>query len=256
LHIRWYSVFMVVSILLGLTYLLREGERRGYDPDMLSDVALWMIVGGVVGARLGFVLFNEPSWFLHDWGQIARIWTGGLSWHGAVAGGIAGAWLRLRRQKAGRLPLEELLDLAVPGLAIGIVLVRFGNVFNHEVLGRPTAYFPGGRWPAQFVGAAIGAVLLVRYFRLRRTRPPVGVPFWSTVFWYSVLRGVFEETVRQSPLLLLHMEIPRLGIGFLTVLQVFTPFILVATALLWRRAAQRGWPPGAGATRPSAGPDG
>jgi phosphatidylglycerol:prolipoprotein diacylglycerol transferase len=243
-HVHWYSIFMVVSIALGLGYLLREGGRRGYPPEELSDVALWGIVGGVIGARLAFVIFNVPQWFWTDPAQILRIWDGGLSWHGAVGGGAIGAWLRLRRRPL--LPLEELLDLAVPGIAVGVVLVRVGNIFNHEVLGRHTAFFPGGRWPAQPIGSAIGLVLLLRYFlRRRRGEDPIGVPFWSFVFWYSLLRGVFEESVRQNPFLLVHVDIPRIGVGFLTVLQVFTPLLLAGSAYLWRRAAARGWQVGA-----------
>jgi phosphatidylglycerol:prolipoprotein diacylglycerol transferase len=244
IHVHWYSIFMVVSIAAGLWYVLREGERRGYSSEDLSDVALWGIVGGVIGARLAFVIFNDPQWFWTNPLEILRIWDGGLSWHGAVGGGALAAWLRLRRTPV--LPLEELLDLAVPGIALGIVLVRIGNIFNHEVLGRPTDLFPGGRWPAQPIGSAIGLFLLIRYFvRESRAPEPVGVPFWSFLFWYSLLRGTIEESVRQNPFLLVHVYIPRIGVGFLTVLQVFTPFLLAASWYLWRRAARRGWQVGA-----------
>jgi phosphatidylglycerol:prolipoprotein diacylglycerol transferase len=248
IHVHWYSIFMVVSIGLGLLYLMREGERRGYDVEALSDVALWAIVGGVVGARLAFVIFNVPGWFVADPLQILRIWDGGLSWHGAVGGGAAAAWLALRNRPGPRV--EELLDLAVPGISIGIILVRIGNIFNHEVLGRATLYFPGGRWPAQLVGCAIGLFLLIRYLRAQANGPqPVGVAFWSFVFWYSLLRGVFEESLRQSPFLFVHDFVPGIGVGFLTVLQVFTPFILAVSLVLWRRALLRGWRSGAGVGR-------
>lgn len=247
IHVHWYSIFMVIAIGFGLAYLLREGERRGYSGEYLSDIAFWGIVGGVIGARLIFVVFNDPAWFVVDPLQILRIWDGGLSWHGAVGGGAIGAWLALRRHPG--IPLEEFLDLAVPGIALGIILVRVGNIFNHEVLGRHTVFFPGGRWPAQPIGSLIGLFLLIRYFRQKASDPPIGVPFWSFIFWYSLLRGTIEESVRQNPFLLVHVYIPRLGLGFLTVLQVFTPFLLAASALLWRHAAQRGWRSGAGVSR-------
>lgn len=239
LHVHWYSVFMVISIVLGYLFVLRQKDRLGVSEALLSDALLWAVLGGVIGARLVFVAANVPGWFINDPMQILRVWQGGLSWHGAVGGGILASWLYLRKKP---LPFAKFLDTLVVGISIGIILVRVGNIFNHEVLGHPTAYFPGGRWPAQPIGSAIGIFLLWRYFWYQKKNPPAGAQFWSFIFYYSLLRGFIEETVRDSPTLFIHYENATLGIGFVTVLQVFTPFLLALSWYMWRQALRKGAP--------------
>lgn len=238
--VHWYGIFMVTAMFLGGWYVVRQGQRYGYDPDRLSSIALWAVVGGVVGARLIFVAANDPQWFWRDPVQVLRIWDGGLSFHGAIGGGALVLLYLLRDDK--RL-LGRLLDWSVPGIAIGIALVRIGNIFNHEVLGRMTE-LGFGRWPEQLIGSAIGVALLIRYFVVARRNPPpyLGFQFWSMVFWYQVLRGFIGETTRDNPLYLVHYVNPVWGIGFTTLTQLFTPPILAFAAyMLWRskRNAER-----------------
>jgi phosphatidylglycerol:prolipoprotein diacylglycerol transferase len=234
--VHWYSVFMAVSILLGGAYFVREAARRGLGRDeRVFDLALWTLLGGIVGARLLFVLANDPAWIVDDPLQILRVYQGGLSWHGALAGGLGAAALFVRRQP---LRLNPLLDLVVPAAAFGYMLVRIGNIFNHEVLGRMTM-FPFGRWPAQLVGAAIGLGLLIRYFAREGASLPAGDQWWSFLFYHTLMRAVFEESVRDNPLYLVHYVNPYLGVGFTTMTQLATPLILAIVVPLWLRARRR-----------------
>jgi phosphatidylglycerol:prolipoprotein diacylglycerol transferase len=238
-RIHWYSVFMTVSILVGGWYFVRTARRRGlWQEDRLYDLALWMVVGGIVGARVVFVLANEPQWVVDDPLQILRVYQGGLSWHGALAGGLTAAAWYVRRHP---VRLNPLLDLAVPGAALGYALVRLGNIFNHEVLGRTTE-LGFGRWPAQLVGSAIGLFLLLRYFWRDRRDLPAGDQFWSFLFYHTLLRGVVEETVRDNPLYLVHYVNPVYGVGLTTLTQLATPFILAVVVPMWRRAVARAEP--------------
>jgi phosphatidylglycerol:prolipoprotein diacylglycerol transferase len=215
LRIHYYSVFMALSILLGGAYFVREAQRRGLGrDDRVFDLALATLVGGIVGARLMFV----------------------LAWHGAVAGGLLAAGLYVRSHP---MRLNPLLDLVVPGAAIGYTLVRIGNIFNHEVLGRETAFF-FGRWPAQLVGAAIGLALLIRYFARERPDLAAGDQWWSFLVYHTVLRAVFEESVRDNPLYLIHVRSPVWGVGFTTMTQLATPLILAIAVPLWLRARRMG----------------
>jgi phosphatidylglycerol:prolipoprotein diacylglycerol transferase len=129
------------------------------------------------------------------------------------------------------------MDWVVPGVSIGIALVRIGNIFNHEVLGRMTE-LGFGRWPEQLIGSAIGVGLLIRYAVVARRQPPpyLGYQFWSFVFWYQVFRGFVGETTRQNPLYLIHYINPYWGIGFTTLMQLFTPPLLVFAWLMMRRS--------------------
>ena len=236
LRIHWYSVFMALSILLGGGYMVREAQRRGLGQEEgIFDLALWMLVGGIIGARLMFVFANDPTWVVNDPTQILRVYQGGLSWHGALAGGLGAAALYVRRHP---MKLYPLFDLVVPATAFGYTVVRIGNIFNHEVLGRMTA-FGFGRWPAQLVGASIGLFLLIRYFVREREDLPAGDQWWSFLFYHTVLRATLEETVRDNPLYLIHYVNPVWGIGFTTMTQLATPLILAIVVPLWIRARRR-----------------
>jgi phosphatidylglycerol:prolipoprotein diacylglycerol transferase len=232
LTVRWYGILMAVSVLCGAWYLLGEAVKRGLAPEAVPNLIVLVVVAGVVGARLVHVLFNNPQWFAHDLPEVVRVWHGGLAWHGGLLGGVLAGWWYGRRRK---IDFSRLLDLGVPGLAVGYCLVRIANIANHEVLGRMTG-FAFGRWPAQPIGAAIGFILLVRYFYVEARRPPAGYQFWSFVFYHQLLRGLVEETVRDNPLPLLGYVAPHWGLGFFTWTQLATPPILLFAYLMMRHS--------------------
>ncbi|BCV20273.1 prolipoprotein diacylglyceryl transferase [Moorella sp. Hama-1] len=235
--VRWYGIFMALSFLVGSWYLYREGLRRGLDEDFLLNLAIIVIIFGVIGARLVFVLANYPGWFLTDRLQVLKIYEGGLSWHGGLLGGFLSGWLYARRKK---VDVNKLADMVVPGLAFGYFLVRIANIFNQEVLGRPTD-FGFGRWPAQLIGSAIGIILLTRYFYVESKNPPPGYQFWSFIFYHQILRAVVEESVRDNPLSALGYVVPHWGLGFFTLTQLTTPPILIlAYYFMWRSRRQAG----------------
>lgn len=238
--IRWYGFLMAVSMAVGLVYFLRHGRRRGFREDYLYNLAFVCLLAGVVGARLVYVLTNLGD-YLAAPAEIVRVDHGGLSWHGGVGGGILAGWLYLRRYPPGvERPLPRLLDLAVPGLCVGYVLVRIANIFNGEVLGRTGSLLPFDRHPAQLYGSAIGLVLLGVHNVLARRQPPPGYLFWSWALYYSILRGAVEETFRANPLYLVHYVDPRFGFGFTTMTQLATPALVLLSYVMLRRSARAG----------------
>ncbi len=230
--VHWYGIFMVMAILGGSYYLIERGKQAGYDPDGLSNVLLWTVLWGVIGARVVFVLANDPQWIWTDPLQTLKIWQGGLAIDGALLFGLLAFWRQLKDRP---ILFNHIMDWAVPGIALGIFMVRIGNIFDHQVLGRMTE-LGFGRWPEQLWGSFIGVFLLVRYFWLeRRKTPPPGYQFWSAMFYYAILRGVIGETTRDNPLYLWHYVNAHWGIGFTTLMQLFTPPILIFTGLMMRR---------------------
>jgi len=235
--IRWYGVLMALSIAWGFYYLRRDGLKLGYDEDSLYNAVAAAVVGGIVGARLVYVATN---WHAYAGSPISilRVDQGGLSFHGAVIGGLLALSLYVRRKG---YTLEELLDLFVPGLCIGIMLVRIGNLINGEVLGRTTRldwWFE--RHPAQLIGSAVGLVLLIIHNVLARRRPPVGYLAWSFVLYYSLLRGIVEESVRQNPLYAWGYVNETWGVGFFTLTQLLTPIFVGIGWGMRRRAVSLG----------------
>lgn len=240
LGVHWYGIFMVGAIFGGAYYLIERGKQLGENPDTLSNVIFKTVLWGVVGARLVFVLANDPSWIWTNPIQILRIWDGGLAYDGAVGMGVLALWYQLRKKP---LIFNHIVDWTVPGIALGIFMVRIGNIFNHEVLGRMTE-LGFGRWPEQLWGSFIGVFLILRYFsRERHGASPPGYQFWSAMFYYALLRGVIGETTRDNPLYVWHYVNAHWGLGLTTLMQLFTPPILVLTGLMmwrtWRKSATR-----------------
>lgn len=236
--VHWYGIFMVMAILGGSYYLIERGKQLGEDPDALSNILLWTVLWGVIGARVVFVLANEPQWIWTDPVQILRIWDGGLAIDGALGFGVLAFWYQLRRKP---LVFNHIVDWAIPGIALGIFMVRIGNIFDHQVLGRMTE-LGFGRWPEQLWGSFIGVFLILRYFWVeRRKAVPPGYQFWSAMFYYAILRGFIGETTRDNPLYIWHYINPYWGIGFTTLMQLFTPPIMIFTGLMmwrtWRASA-------------------
>lgn len=134
LSIRWYGALIAGSFIPGFYLAAAEAERKGYTRDQVADFALWIAIGGLLGARLGFVLQNLPYFLAHP-ARIVAAWEGGLSMHGVMAGGVIAALLFTRRY---RLPFLPLADATVPALLLGQAIGRWGNFFNQELFGYPT----------------------------------------------------------------------------------------------------------------------
>lgn len=235
LEVRWYGIMMALSFLFGIWYLVRRGVGRGLNEDALFNLGLLVMVAGIVGARLGFVLANYPEWFVQDPLQILKIWEGGLAWHGGLLGGGLAGWWYIRRQ---RMDFSLIADLAVPGLALGYALIRVANIANQEVLGRMTD-FAFGRWPAQPIASVICLILFARYFYAEAKKPPAGYQFWSYIFYQQLGRGLVEETVRDNPLIWIGYVVPHWGLGFFTIVQLLTPPIMLLAYLMMRWSRKR-----------------
>lgn len=228
--VRWYGIMMAVSFLVGAWYFYRVGLRKGLDEDFLWNMAIIVMVSGIVGARLLFVAVNFPHWFVQDPLQVIKVWEGGLAWHGGLLGGLLAGWAYCSRRGVS---VNRLADLAVPGVALGYALIRVANIFNGEIIGRTTE-LGLDRWPTQPIGTAIGIILLVRYFYVEKYNPPPGYQFWSFVFYHQILRGLVEETLRENPLVWPVYLNPQWGVGFLTAAQIATPFILLLAWMMMR----------------------
>ncbi|HVB11475.1 MAG TPA: prolipoprotein diacylglyceryl transferase family protein [Bacillota bacterium] len=227
--IRWYGFFMAVSMAIGIWYMVKRLAGK-LGEDFVYNLALVAIVTGVIGARLVFVLTN-PGYFLQHLAEIPAVYLGGLSIHGAIGGGVLGVWWYCRRCKK---PLWPVLDATVYGIVWGIILVRIGNIFNQEILGRPSAFW-FGRHPSQIYEMIMGAILLYNFLRRSRQNPADGFLFWNFFVWYTVMRFI-SEAFRDNPLYLIHYVNTTYGFGFVTLEQWFTPllFVIALLAMRWR----------------------
>src|SRR5690606_25867489 len=101
----------------------------------VEDLLVWMVVGVILGGRLGFVLFYQPAYYLANPGQILAVWQGGMSFHGGFLGVIMAVALFARRRGASAVSLGDAVACAVPP---GLFLGRLANFVNAELWGKPT----------------------------------------------------------------------------------------------------------------------
>ena len=193
--IRWYGVMMSVTILAGLLAAYRLGPRFGVRPAAVDRLSVLFILLAFAGARLGYVL-SHPAEFAQPL-EIIRIDHGGLTSHGAIAGGLLALWIVARRE---RLPFWDLADTVVWVVPLGNIFVRFGNFVNGELYGDPTSLpwavtFPGvpaPRHPLQIYEMLLAlAILAVTLPRTRRRRFS-GEPFWLVLVLTSLGRIAFD----------------------------------------------------------------
>ena len=132
---RWYGLAFVIGFFLGEKYVSKYMVKAGFTKKEVSTLFTHMLIGTIVGARLGHCLFYEPSYYLSNPFEIIKIWEGGLASHGGFAGVMIGVWLFNRNVK--KIDYMWLLDLvAAPSLITG-AYIRIGNLMNSEILGKP-----------------------------------------------------------------------------------------------------------------------
>ncbi len=144
IFIHYYGIILMLGAVAGGALAAREAKRRGFDTDLVWDLLIWLILGGVIGARLWHILTPTPSaieagrttyfYLTHPLDAIS-IWNGGLGIEGAVAGGLLVLYIFTRQNK---LNFGEWMDICAPALALGQAIGRWGNFFNQELYGLPT----------------------------------------------------------------------------------------------------------------------
>ncbi|WP_013320733.1 prolipoprotein diacylglyceryl transferase [Gloeothece verrucosa] len=150
--VRWYGFLIASAVLIGVTLSQYLAKRRNINPDLIGDVAIWVIISAIVGARIYYVLFQWREYAGHP-GDMIAIWKGGIAIHGAIIGGTLAAAIFSRLNK---ISLWQLTDVFVPSLALGQAIGRWGNFFNSEAFGRPTdlpwkLFIPPSRRPPEYL---------------------------------------------------------------------------------------------------------
>ena len=162
LALRWYALAYIVGLIAGWKLIARmvTTPRLWSGPapmsaEQVERLLTWVIIGVILGGRLGFVLFYQPGYYLANPSHILRVWEGGMSFHGGFLGvAVAGA-IFCRREGIPMLPLADLMAAVAP---IGIFLGRIANFINAELWGRPTTLPWGVAFPGDAAQTCPGVV--------------------------------------------------------------------------------------------------
>lgn len=242
LEIRYYGVFFAVALFLAyslarwMVTLKRSGSvnEKRLSLDKLDQLAVYLVLGLIVGARFGHIVFYELDYYLVNPMQILKIWEGGLASHGATIGLLVAYILFLYKNK--KIRFFDYADILVVAACIPVSLVRLGNFFNSELVGR-TSDLPWAvifqrvdelpRHPSQLYEFGMGVLLFTVLFMLwlkkhRTARPGFFFGLFFT-FYFAMRFGV--EFFKDFPL---HENILDLTTGQL----LSVPFFLLGLLIL------------------------
>lgn len=231
--IRYYGLIYSLGLLLcyiALRYASKKGFIENLNFKNVDDVFLYLILGCVVGARLGVVLFYDPIFYLTNPIEIFKVWNGGLSFHGAVLG-LSGIIYFLTKKYD--IKFYELADFLVIPASFALFFGRIANFINAELVGTVTEsnfcveynQYEGCRHPSQIYEAfknIFNGLILLAMYRSRKFRS--GFVFYSFIFLYGLLRFLITF-LRDDPERFFLM--PRISIG-----QVYS-LLMVFIALFW-----------------------
>ena len=237
LKIRWYGLSYIAGTLLGWWLLRLRATRFGWTPDQVADLVFYVVLGAVVGGRIGSVLFYNLPYYLEQPLAVFKIWEGGMAFHGGLIGVLVAAALFARHQGRG---FFEISDYLAPVVPVGLFCGRIANFINGELWGKPTdvpwaMVFPGPlagnvpRHPSQLYEAALEGLLLFAILWLYSARPRPSMTV-SGLFLsgYGAFRFLVEF-VREPD-----AQLGYLAFGWVTMGQVLSlPMIILGVILLW-----------------------
>jgi len=134
ISIRWYSLFIFLGIIVAYFLIGKESKRKDLDKEFVFNLCFWVILFGILGARLYYVIFSFSE-YKDNLMDIFKLWQGGLAIHGGI---IAGLITLIVYCKKYNVKKELMTDIAVPGIIIAQAIGRWGNFFNGEAFGKAT----------------------------------------------------------------------------------------------------------------------
>lgn len=234
IQIRWYGVMYILAFLASyflVKYQIRK-KRLPIDINTVNDLFLFLVIGLIIGARLGYVIFyNLPFYLAHPL-KLFAVWEGGMSFHGGLIGIILCALIFSKKRKVNFWLMADLISVTAP---IGLGLGRLGNFINAELYGRVTnlpwgMIFPSAgvlpRHPSQLYELFLEGILLFGILWWIKDFPfKKGTLFCLFLLLYSIFR-FFIEFFREPD--------PQLGfiVSFITMGQILSIFMFILSLVL------------------------
>lgn len=247
LSIRWYGLFYVLSFILAWIFYRKLLKYRQIElnRDQYESIIFAIMLGVILGGRLGYVLFYNLPYYLSHPLQIFAVWEGGMSFHGGALGVMIAGYIFVKKHK---LSFGGMADAITPLVSIGLGLGRIGNFINGELWGKPTnlpwgMVFPDAgplpRHPSQLYEMLLeGVVLFIVSFTLLKKIKTHGVVFWIWFALYGLFRFLIEF-VREPDRLQVYEDYGYF-FGFMSIGQFLSLLMMivgvVAIILIYRKA--------------------
>jgi phosphatidylglycerol---prolipoprotein diacylglyceryl transferase len=206
---HWYGLMLALGVLVGYGLARIIWRRRAWPLAYLDELVIWLVIAGLVGARLLDVFVYEWWYFKAHLVEIFYIWQGGLAWHGGLLAALPVLWWFVKKYK---MAIWDVLDSLAPALAVGQAIGRWGNYFNQELFGLPTT-LPWGIPIA--VANRPAAYVNYTYFHPTFLYESIGLALIAWLLWSMVKKRfwsgqVFAVYLLLAGLLRLALEFIRL----------------------------------------------
>jgi phosphatidylglycerol:prolipoprotein diacylglycerol transferase len=182
IEIRWYSLSYIFGIILGWFYCKKFLIKDKKIVNLFDDLITYLIIGIIIGGRLGYVIFYNPIYYSKNLIEIFMIWNGGMSFHGGVLGTIIATYIFGKKNNINYYIFLDLIAMSAP---IGIFLGRISNFINSELYGRQTDIF----W----------AVIFKKIDNLSRHPSQIYEAFFEGIILFILLNFVFKKYFFKSP---------------------------------------------------------
>ncbi|MDD2464213.1 MAG: prolipoprotein diacylglyceryl transferase [Desulfobulbus sp.] len=250
LQIRWYGLMYIIGFAAAYWLVLYQAKRFGWKQLIahVDNLNLALIIGVILGGRLGYVAIYNPGYYLTHPMEIPATWSGGMSFHGGCIGALLAGFWYCRRTK---LNYWKAVDLYIATVPIGLFFGRMGNFINGELYGRistaPWAMiFPGGgslpRHPSQLYEALLEGILLFILLWSLKARPwQPGKPNWP----HGSLLALFLCGYGFCRFIVEFFREPDVQLGFIvfhfSMGQILCGLMIVVGVALWvgRKQAKR-----------------
>ena len=201
IKIHWYSIAYILGIIFGWIYCKKKLIKDNTILKLFDDLLAYIIIGIIIGGRLGYVLFYNLKYYLENIPEIFMIWNGGMSFHGGLLGVIVATFFFSKKYKINLYIFLDLISLSAP---IGIFFGRIANFINSELYGKETdvlwsvkflAIDNLSRHPSQIYEAILEGLILfvlLNYFAKKNFNKKPGVISSLFLIFYSIFRFLAE----------------------------------------------------------------
>lgn len=224
IKIYWYAIMIFTGIIIAFLVALKEAKRQNYNKDFLINLGFYIVLFGILGARIYYVLFNLDYYLKYPI-EIIQIWNGGLAIHGGIIAGLLVTYFYTKKYKVN---FFKTTDLVIPSIIIAQAIGRWGNFFNQEAFGRIVSratlesykipkfiidnmYISGAYREPTFlyesIWCVIGFIILIILRHRKYTKVKEQTGFYMV--WYSIGR-FFIEALRSDSLMLGNLKVAQI----------------------------------------------
>ncbi len=242
IEIRWYSLSYIFGLIFGWIYCQKFLIKEQLEKEIFENYITYLIIGLIVGGRIGYVLIYNPSYYINNFIEIFMIWNGGMSFHGGVVGIILSTIFYCKKNNQKTLYFLDLVALSAP---VGIFLGRISNFINSELYGRETDVFwsvkfilidslnrhPSQIYEAIFEGIILFIILNILYRRLKNHSGLISALFLILYSFFRFFIEYFREPDSHLGLVYINLSLGQLA--------CIITFILGLTLFYYLKNAER-----------------